>query len=121
VDHRNGDYRVTDALARPIVDSRGMNMLLAYDGSEGARRALEVVLALAREGDRVTVAGVAEGIPLYGYVSALPSEADEEQRQRQLEEAGPRSWSTVSRPQSCGGVATLRLPSWTKPTSRAPT
>jgi nucleotide-binding universal stress UspA family protein len=65
-----------------------MNILLAYDGCEGARRALEVVPALAREGDRVTVAGVAEGIPLYGYVSALPSEADEEQRQRQLEEAG---------------------------------
>lgn len=64
-----------------------VRILLAYDGSEGAERALEVVVELARDGDHVTIVGVAEGLPLYGFAGTLPSEAQEEERQRQLEVA----------------------------------
>ncbi|HSF62724.1 MAG TPA: universal stress protein [Gaiellaceae bacterium] len=79
-----------------------MKILLAYDGSEGAKRALEVVVELVREGDRVTVVGVAEGVPLYGYAGTLPSEAQQEERRRQVEEAQ----SALARP---GLAATLVL------------
>ena len=62
-------------------------ILLAYDGSDGARRALEEVVGLAREGDAVTIVGVAEGTPLFGYAGSLPSPEQERERQSQLEEA----------------------------------
>lgn len=81
-----------------------MKILLAYDGSEGAKRALEVVVELVREGDHVTVVGVAEGVPLYGYAGTLPSEAQQEERRRQVEEAQ----SALARP---GLAATLVLQS----------
>jgi nucleotide-binding universal stress UspA family protein len=64
-----------------------VKVLLAYDGSAGAKRALETVIALRHEGDVVTVLGVAEGLPLYGYASRLPSPEQEEERRRQLEDA----------------------------------
>ena len=64
-----------------------MRILLAYDGSDGARRALEVTLGLARPVDTVTVVGVAEGVPLFGYAGALPSPEQEAERDRQLAEA----------------------------------
>jgi nucleotide-binding universal stress UspA family protein len=67
-----------------------MNVLLAYDGSEGARRALEQAASLVRDGDAVTVVSVAEGLPLFGYASALPSPEQEEERQAQLVEAATR-------------------------------
>jgi nucleotide-binding universal stress UspA family protein len=63
--------------------------LLAYDASDGAQRALRTAVELLRDrGIMVTVVGVAEGIPLYGFAGTLPSPEQEEQRRRQLEEAG---------------------------------
>jgi len=63
--------------------------LLAYDGSDGAQRALRTAVELFRDrGIMVTVVGVAEGIPLYGFAGTLPSPEQEEERRRQLEEAG---------------------------------
>jgi nucleotide-binding universal stress UspA family protein len=62
-------------------------ILLAYDGSDGARRALEIVLELAARTDRVTVVGVAEGVPLLGYAGTIPSPEQESERDRMLAEA----------------------------------
>lgn len=64
-----------------------MKILLAYDGSDGAKRALERVLRLAGPDDRVTVVGVAEGIPLFGHAGTLPSPEQETGRDEQLAEA----------------------------------
>lgn len=64
-----------------------MNIVLAYDGSEGARRALELLGGLVRAGDRVTAVGVAEGIPLFGYAGTLPSPEQEQERDSRLAEA----------------------------------
>ena len=64
-----------------------MKILVAYDGSDGARRALARVAALARHEDVVSIVAVAEGIPLFGYASSLPSPEQEEARQDQLVEA----------------------------------
>lgn len=64
-----------------------MRILLAYDGSDGARRALEAVLRLAGSTDHVAVVGVAEGIPLFGHAGTLPSPEQEQERDRQLAEA----------------------------------
>jgi nucleotide-binding universal stress UspA family protein len=62
-------------------------ILLAYDGSEGAKRALEVALSLPRAEDGVTVVAVAEGVPLLGYGGTLPSPEQERERDAQLEDA----------------------------------
>lgn len=64
-----------------------MRIVLAYDGSDGSKRALDVVIALARADDEAIVVGVAEGIPLFGYAGTLPSPEQEETRDRQLAEA----------------------------------
>ncbi|HSG14308.1 MAG TPA: universal stress protein [Gaiellaceae bacterium] len=64
-----------------------MNIVLAYDGSEGAKRALELLGGLVRAGDRVTAVGVAEGIPLFGYAGTLPSPEQEQERDSRLAEA----------------------------------
>lgn len=61
------------------------NVLLAYDGSEGAERALRAVVDLCRAGDVVAVVGVAEGVPLVGHASALRSPEQEQERARQLD------------------------------------
>jgi nucleotide-binding universal stress UspA family protein len=66
-----------------------VKVLIAYDGSEGAKRALELVVELFDGGNvEVTVLTVAEGVPLYGYAGMLPSAEQEAERQQQLEEAG---------------------------------
>jgi len=62
-------------------------ILLAYDGSDGARRALEAVAALHHDGDVVTILISAEGLPLFGYVGTLPSPEQEGERHRQAVEA----------------------------------
>jgi len=63
-------------------------VLIAYDGSEGAKRALQTAVELFRKREVVvTVVGVAEGMPLYGFAGTLPSPEQQEERQRQLEEA----------------------------------
>jgi len=65
-----------------------MKVLLAYDGSDGAKRALEVVIALSQERDVVTVVSSAEGLPLVGYAGALlPTPEQEAERHRQVEVA----------------------------------
>lgn len=61
-------------------------VLVAYDGSDAARRALELVPELAA-GRTVTVLAVAEGIPLLGHAGALHSDEREEERAGQLVEA----------------------------------
>jgi nucleotide-binding universal stress UspA family protein len=63
------------------------NVLLAYDGSEGAKRALETVVALHHEGDVVTVVNSAEGLPLFGYAGTLATPEEEEERHREAIEA----------------------------------
>jgi nucleotide-binding universal stress UspA family protein len=64
-----------------------MKMLVAYDGSDGAKRALDLTASLARHDDVVSVVSVAEGVPLFGYAGALPSPEQEEERQSQLVDA----------------------------------
>jgi nucleotide-binding universal stress UspA family protein len=64
-----------------------MKILVGYDGSDGARRALELAATLARHDDQVSVVAVAEGIPLFGHASTLPSPEQEDARQGQLLEA----------------------------------
>lgn len=65
-----------------------MKVLLAYDGSDGAKRALEVVIALSQERDVVTVVSSAQGLPLVGYAGTLlPTPEQEAERHRQVEEA----------------------------------
>lgn len=64
-----------------------MKILVAYDGSGGARRGLDVVAGLAGHEDAISIVAVAEGVPLFGYAGALPSPEQEEERQNQLVEA----------------------------------
>jgi nucleotide-binding universal stress UspA family protein len=65
-----------------------MKLLLAYDGSDGAKRALGVVIALNHEGDIVTVVSSAEGPPLFGHAGTLlPTPEQEAERHRQAGEA----------------------------------
>ena len=65
-----------------------MRVLVAYDGSAGARRALERAAVLARPDDVVSVISVAEGVPLFGHAGALPSPEQVEACEKQLSEAG---------------------------------
>jgi nucleotide-binding universal stress UspA family protein len=61
-----------------------VRILLAYDGSDGARRALDAVLRLAGPTDHVTLVGVAEGVPLFSHAGTLPSSEQEADRDREL-------------------------------------
>lgn len=61
-------------------------ILVAYDGSESARRALDEAASLARRDDTVTIVGVAEVLPAVGPAPMLVPEEHEE-RQRELAEA----------------------------------
>jgi nucleotide-binding universal stress UspA family protein len=62
-------------------------VVLAYDGSDGAKRALRAVIDLHREGAAVTVIGVSEGVPVLGHAGALRAPKQEEERRRQVDEA----------------------------------
>ena len=62
-------------------------ILLAYDGSDGARRALEALLAVHQPGDVVTILASSEGTPLLGHAGTLPSPHEEAERRRQTLEA----------------------------------
>ena len=64
-----------------------MRLLFAYDGSDGAKRALEVVLELAAPGDALTLVGVAEGVPLFGHAASLPTPEQERECEEKLAEA----------------------------------
>jgi nucleotide-binding universal stress UspA family protein len=59
-----------------------MNILVAYDGSDSAHRALDQAATLAERGANVSVVSVAEPLPQFGRASAmLLSEEDEERRE----------------------------------------
>lgn len=61
-------------------------ILVAYDGSESAKRALDEAARLAN-GDRVTVVSVAEELPQIGRAAAMLVPEEHEERLRQLSEA----------------------------------
>jgi nucleotide-binding universal stress UspA family protein len=61
-------------------------ILVAYDGSEGAKRALDQAAKLAN-GNQVTVVSVAEELPQFGRAPALVVPEEHEERLRELSEA----------------------------------
>ena len=62
-------------------------ILVAYDGSETAKRALEEAAALVRDGGTVTVVSVAEELPQFGRAAAMLVPEEHEERRRELREA----------------------------------
>ena len=64
-----------------------MKILVAYDGSEGAKRALEQSVELAQNGSSVSVVSVAEVLPQFGRAGAVLVPEEDEERRRELEEA----------------------------------
>ena len=62
-------------------------ILVAYDGSETAKRALEEAAALVRDGGTVTVVSVAEELPQFGRAAAMLVPEEHEERKRELREA----------------------------------
>jgi nucleotide-binding universal stress UspA family protein len=63
-----------------------VKILVAYDGSESAKRALDQAAALAN-GSPVSVVSVAELLPQFGRAGAMLVPEEEEERLRELEEA----------------------------------
>ena len=63
------------------------SVLVAYDGSESARRALDEAAKIVRNGTVVTVVSVAEPLPQVGRAPAMLLPEEEERRKRQLTEA----------------------------------
>ena len=61
-------------------------ILVAYDGSEGAKRALDVAAGRAN-GSPLTVVSVAELLPQFGRAGAMLLPEEDEDRKRQLAEA----------------------------------
>jgi nucleotide-binding universal stress UspA family protein len=61
-------------------------ILVAYDGSESARRALDQAAALAN-GHQVTVVSVAELLPQFGRAAPMLVPEEDEERKRELAEA----------------------------------
>jgi nucleotide-binding universal stress UspA family protein len=61
-------------------------ILVAYDGSEGAKRALEEAAKRAN-GQPVTVVSVAELLPQFGRAGAMLVPEEDEERKRELAEA----------------------------------
>src|SRR5207247_7151037 len=61
-------------------------ILVAYDGSESAKRALDQAAKLAN-GDRVTVVSVAEELPQFGRAPAMLVPEEHDERLRELSEA----------------------------------
>jgi nucleotide-binding universal stress UspA family protein len=62
-------------------------LLVAYDGSDGARRALKETARLAHNGVAVTVVSVAEPLPHVGRAPAMRLPEEEAERARELAEA----------------------------------
>ena len=63
-----------------------MKILVAYDGSESAQRAIDQAAALAN-GSPISVISVAELLPQFGRAGAMLVPEEEEERLRELEEA----------------------------------
>lgn len=62
-------------------------ILVAFDGSESAKRALEEVSKLCGEGTTVTVVSVAEELPQFGRAAAMLLPEEDAERQSELREA----------------------------------
>jgi nucleotide-binding universal stress UspA family protein len=64
-----------------------MKILVAYDGSESAHRALDQAADLAHNGGSVSVVSVAELLPQFGRAGAMLLPEEDEERRRELAEA----------------------------------
>lgn len=64
-----------------------MKVLLAYDGSDGSKRALDAVTRLLRADGVVTVVAVAEGVPMLAYTATIALPEQEDERREELAEA----------------------------------
>lgn len=62
-------------------------ILVAYDGSESAKRALEEAAKLCGDGAAVTVVSVAEQLPQVGRGAAMLLPEEDAERRRELREA----------------------------------
>ena len=62
-------------------------VLVAYDGSESARRALDETAKIAHDGVAVTVVSVAQPLPRVGRTPPLLLPEEDEERKRELAEA----------------------------------
>ena len=64
-----------------------MKILVAYDGSESAKRALENAAGLSQNGASISVISVAEELPQFGRAGAMLVPEEETERRRELVEA----------------------------------
>lgn len=64
-----------------------MRILVAYDGSESAHRALDQAAELAHNGSRVSVVSVAEPLPQFGRAAEMLVPEEDDERRRELAEA----------------------------------
>jgi nucleotide-binding universal stress UspA family protein len=62
-------------------------VLVAYDGSESARRALGAAAKLAHDGVSLRVVSVAEPLPQFGRAAAMLTPEEDAERKRELVEA----------------------------------
>lgn len=65
-----------------------MKVLIACDGSDSAKRALEIAVELAPKEAAISVVSVVEGLPQVGRAAAMILPEDEEESRRRLAEAG---------------------------------
>jgi nucleotide-binding universal stress UspA family protein len=64
-----------------------MKILVAYDGSESAKRALDHAAGLSQNGASISVISVAEELPQIGRAAAMLVPEEDEERRRELVEA----------------------------------
>lgn len=64
-----------------------MKILVAYDGSESAQRALEQTADLASNGSTVSVISVAEPLPQFGRAAPMMLPEEDEERRHELDDA----------------------------------
>jgi nucleotide-binding universal stress UspA family protein len=64
-----------------------MKILLAYDGSESAKRALDHAAGLSQNGSSLSVISVAEELPQIGRAAAMLVPEEDAERRRELLEA----------------------------------
>lgn len=64
-----------------------MKILVAYDGSESAQRALEQTAELASNGSTVSVISVAEPLPQFGRAAPMMLPEEDEERRHELDDA----------------------------------
>jgi nucleotide-binding universal stress UspA family protein len=64
-----------------------MKILVAYDGSESAQRALDQTADLASNGATVSVISVAEPLPQFGRAASMMLPEEDEERRHELDDA----------------------------------